>query len=210
MIGKVCKENDQFPFTPLVFCVLVLNVVHNWLTFIALFWKFKFLLLNLNISDCYPWQEFLQCLKGGIHAPAAKFPQVREITSEAKTMVLVQVELSGRLTNDITAFQLGAMPSRSCSLTFTIRPQITGIIAQKELINGWQETETRYKNNQNYMVDGNKSNCSLKRNETWRSLAHSNPYSQPCVRKTVCASFVSQTAETALTRIGWENNKEIK
>ena len=30
MIGKVCKENDQFPFTPLVFCVLVLNVVHNW------------------------------------------------------------------------------------------------------------------------------------------------------------------------------------
>ena len=30
MIGKVCKENDQFPFTPLVFCVQVLNVVHNW------------------------------------------------------------------------------------------------------------------------------------------------------------------------------------
>ena len=112
--------------------------------------------------------------------------------------------------NDITAFQLGAMPSRSCSLTFTKKPQFTSIIAQKELINGWQETEARYKNNQNYTVDGNKSNCSLKRNETWRSLAHSNPYSQPCVRKTVCASFVSQTAETALTRIGWENNKGIK
>ena len=30
------------------------------------------------------------------------------------------------------------------------KPQITRIIAQKELINGWQETEARYKNNQNY------------------------------------------------------------
>ena len=30
MIDKVCKENDQFPFTPLVFCELVFNVVHNW------------------------------------------------------------------------------------------------------------------------------------------------------------------------------------
>ena len=29
MIDKVCNENGQFPFTPLVFCELVLNVVHN-------------------------------------------------------------------------------------------------------------------------------------------------------------------------------------
>ena len=76
-------------------------------------------------------------------------------------------------------------------------PQINSITAQKELINGWQETETtmyscRYMNNHNYgttctlnppkkhegrvgeasqaMADDNKNNWTLKQHVTWRTV----------------------------------------
>ena len=45
------------------------------------------------------------------------------------------------------------------------------------------------------MAEGNKNNWTLKRHVTWGSPTHSNPYSQPCVRKTSFASFVPQPAE---------------
>ena len=95
-------------------------------------------------------------------------------------------------------------------------PQINSITAQKELINGWQETETtmyscRYMNNHNYGTT-----CTLNpKKKTWRvggrgksgngrwqqkqlnsktpcdlkNRGHMNPHSYQCVRKTFSAPF---------------------
>ena len=118
--------------------------------------------------------------------------------------------------------QLGAMPSRPCSPTFIMLTLQSLVLQHQKRTNKTAETEPRYnaltyKNNRNYgttwnhtpqkthggwvggegqaMAEGNKNNWTLKRNMTWRPLAHLNTYSQLCVRKTFSASFIPQPTE---------------
>ena len=96
-------------------------------------------------------------------------------------------------------------------------PKITSITAQKVLINSWQETETRYKNNQNYgnilnpktkqkshegrvsgagqpMADGNKNNWTL--NATWLEDPHTlKPILPAMCEKNFFCFFVSSASK---------------
>ena len=113
--------------------------------------------------------------------------------------------------------KLGAMPSRQCSPAFIISTlRIISVNSTEREPTKTAETGPRYnrltyKNNRNWgttwkpttlkihggwvggegqaVVEGNKNNWTLKCNVTWRPPAHSNSYSQPCLKKNVFCFF---------------------